>query len=208
MTHTLHRRGKPEDLHEDYVLLAMQARGVNREGCEEKMGQVWEVLSHYEADLTNFGNMTDGNSHTTSMDVLKRTTWHMAHAVFKDRETLKACLKEFKERDLGISVVISGLYEETEKICSEIGLSPHTVEHSLGVFGKTELLPEENVLEITTMCGHALVSPSLVIQMIDDINEGRRTYEEAAEELSKMCDCGIFNLYRAKKLLRKMISEA
>lgn len=208
MTHTLHRRGKDEDLHEDYVLLAMQARGVNRDGCEEKMGLVWEILSHYEADLTNFGNMTDGNSHTTTMDTLKKTTWHMAHAVFKDRETLKACLDEFKQTDLGISVVVSGLYKETEKVCSEIGLSPHTVEHSLGVFGRTELLPEENILDITTMCGHALVSPKLVLQMLDDIKEGRRTYEEAAKELSRLCDCGIFNLHRAEKILRKMTSKA
>jgi len=207
MTHTLHRLGKSEDLKEDYVLLVMQARGVNREGNEEKMGQVWEVLSHYEADFTNFGNMTDGNSHTTTMEILKKTTWHMAHAVFKDRESLRACLQELKERDLGISTVVSGLYEEAEKTCREIGLSPHTVEHSLGIFGRTDLLPEENVLEITTMCGHALVSPHLVKDLIDGISNGRTTYKEAAQELSRVCDCGIFNIYRAEKVLKKIISD-
>jgi hypothetical protein len=35
-----------------------------------------------------------------------------------------------------------------------IALSPHTVEHSLSVHGKTERLPDENILEINMMCGY------------------------------------------------------
>jgi hypothetical protein len=207
MTHTLHRTGSKEDLREDYVMLVMQARGVNREGAEEKMGQIWELFSHYETDLTNFGNMEDGNSHTTSWEILKKATWHMAHAVFKDRETLKACLNEFKERDLGVSVVVSGNYEDTAKTCSEIGLTPHTVEHSLGVHGKTEKLPDEPIMEITTMCGHALISPNLIHAMIEEIDQGKMSHEKAAIELSTLCDCGIFNPYRAEKVLRKLTSN-
>lgn len=207
MTHTLHRRGDIEALREDYVLLFMQSREVNREGNEAKVEQIWEVISHYEPDLVNFGNMTEGNSHTTNMEAFKNTTWLMGHAVFKDRGTLKACLKELKDRDIGISVVVSGIYEEVEKLCSEIGLPPHTVEHSLGTHGKMEKLPEENVLEITTLCGHALVSPNLVIQMVEEINKGKISYEMAAKELSRICDCGIFNPYRAEKVLRKMTSR-
>jgi hypothetical protein len=204
MTHTLHRRGTVEDLREDYVLLFMQARGVNREGNEAKVGLLWEVLSHYEADLANFGNMDDGNSHTTTMTVLKKATAYMGHAVFKDRETLKACLQELKDRDFGVSVVVSGVHEDVDKLSREIGLSPHTVEHSLGTHGNTTRLPEENVLEITTMCGHALVSPHLVVELVDEIRQGKRTYQEAATELSRICDCGIFNPGRAEKILRRM----
>ena len=206
MTHTLHRRGKVEDLREDYVMLVMQSRGINREGNEEKMNQVWEIFSHYEPDLTNFGNMTNGTSHSTSMSVFKQATWGMAHAVFKDRETFKACLREFKEKDLGISVVVSGLYEDTEQTCSEIGLSTHTVEHSLGIYGNVDKLPDENILEITTMCGHALVSTNLVIDLVADIKAERTTYDKAAVELSRLCDCGIFNPYRAKKVLKKIVA--
>ena len=33
MTHTLHRRGSKSDLAHDYVVLAMAARGVNRDGA-------------------------------------------------------------------------------------------------------------------------------------------------------------------------------
>ena len=58
MTHTLHRRGNVADLREDYAMLILPARGINREGCEEKMRQIWEVISHYEKNLANFGNHT------------------------------------------------------------------------------------------------------------------------------------------------------
>ena len=208
MTHTLHRRGDMDSLSEDYVMLIMPARGINFDASEEKMRQIWEVISHYESHLTNFGNISNGNSHRTTMEVLKKATSMIVHAVFKDRETLKACLRELKERDFGISVVISGLYEDVEKLCTEIGLSPHTVEHSLGIHGKTERLPDENVLEITTMCGHAMVSPYLVTDMVERINKGKIACEEAAKDLSRMCDCGIFNPYRAERLLRKMTSGA
>jgi pyridoxine 5'-phosphate synthase PdxJ len=206
MTHTLHRRGTVGDLQGDYVLLFMQARGVNREGNEAKVGQLWELLSHYEAELANFGNMDDGNSHTTTMEVLKKATAYMGHAVFKDRETLKACLRELKDRDIGVSVVVSGIHEDVDKLSREIGLSPHTVEHSLGTHGNTACLPEEHVLEITTMCGHALVSPHLVVEMVEQVQRGKLTYHEAAVELSRICDCGIFNPGRAEKILRRMTS--
>ncbi len=206
MTHTLHRRGSPEDLLEDYVMLILPSREISREGTEEKMRQIWEVISHYEKELPNFGNHNPSWGKTPPYDLedLKKTVSRIAHAVFKDRVALKACLQELKERDFGISVVISGVYEEVEKICSEVGLSPHTVNQSLGIHGKTQKLPEEKVLEITTMCGHAMVSPNLVLQMVKEISEGKTSCRKAAQELSRMCDCGIFNPYRAEKLLRKM----
>ncbi len=51
-----------------------------------------------------------------------------------------------------------------------------------------------------------MVSPNLVIDLVEQIDEGETTHEEASIELSRMCDCGIFNPYRAEKLLRKMTS--
>jgi len=207
MTHTLHRRGSVEDLREDFVMLIMPARGFNLQGSEEKMRQIWGVISHYEGRLTNFGSPEIGNSHRTTMDNLKKATHRISHAVFKDRENVKACLKELKDRDFGISVVISGIHEETEKICIEVGLKPHTVEHSLGIHGKTEKLPDENALEITTMCGHALVSPNLVFHLVDELQAGRISHGEAARKLSTMCVCGIFNPYRAEKILRRLTMD-
>jgi len=207
MTHTLHRRGSVENLHEDYVLLIFTAKGFNREGSEEKMKQIWEVISRYENDLCNFGNHDpDRNADTLyDMEKLKKAKSRIAHAVFKDRERLKACLQDLKDGNFGISIVVSCLYDEVHKICEELGLSPHTVNQSLGIHGKTEKLPQESVLEIHTMCGHALVSFHLIDHMLNEIRDGATTCEKAAHELSRMCDCGIFNTDRAEKLLRKII---
>ena len=209
MTHTLHRLGSVADLHEDYVLLIFTARGFNRDGSEEKMRQIWEVISHYQKDLVNFGNHNpDRNADRLyDMEKLKKANSRIAHAVFKDRDRLKACLQALKDRDFGISVVVSGLYDEAKKICDEVGLSPHTVNQSLGIHGKTERLPEETVLEIHTMCGHAMVSAHLIDHLILEIREGTTTCEKAAGELSRMCDCGVFNSYRAEKLLRKLTAD-
>lgn len=206
MTHTLHRRGNLENLLEDYVMLIMPARDINQAGAQEKMQQIWELLSKYEEDLVNFGNITTGNSHTTNLSALKKANSRLVHAVFKDRERLKDCLREIKERDFGLSVVVSGVYEDVEALCREIGLSPHTVEYSLGIHGSTDRLPEEGVLEITTMCGHAMVASTLVAYMLKEIKAERLTYEDAASQLSRGCACGVFNSYRAEEVLKKLVS--
>lgn len=209
MTHTLHRRGKREDLCEDFVLLIRISRGINQEGSEDKMRRIWEILSRYETDLVNFGNHNPnwGEGELYDMEALQKADSRIIHAVFKDRDKLKDCLKEIKDGDFGISVVVSGLYEETKKICTEIGLSPHTVNNSLGSHGRTELLPEGEVLEINTMCGHAMVSSNLIRHLVKEIDEGKTTCQSAAKKLSRMCDCGIFNTYRAEKLLSKITSH-
>lgn len=208
MTHTLHRRGEIEDLKEDYVLLIRISRGINQEGSEPKMQQIWEVLSHYEQDLVNFGNHNPnwGDGELYDMEALKKSSSRIIHAVFKDRDKLKACLNDIKEKDFGISVVVSGVYEETQKICSEIGLTPHTVNYSLGSHGKVERLPQGDVLEIHTMCGHAMVSFNLIRNMVEEIDAGNISTKDAAKKLTRMCDCGIFNTFRAEKLLNRLTS--
>jgi hypothetical protein len=206
VTHSLHRRGAVEDLQEDFVMLFLLSR-IKPQGTFETMRQIWEVLSHYEHHLVNFGtpnpNRDGGELH--NLEQLKTTIdSRMIMAVFKDRETLTNCLKEIKARNFGISLVISGLYKEIGKTCAETGLSPHTVNLSLGIHGNTGRLPDENVLEIHTMCGHAMVSSKLILHLVEQIKKGRTTCEEAARELSRMCDCGIFNTCRAEKILQRM----
>ena len=209
MTHSLHRRGTAEDLHDDFVMLFLLSR-IRPQGTFETMKQIWEVLSRHEGDLVNYGtpdpNRDGGPLHT--MDDLKRKgDTRMIMAVFKDRKKLTECLKEIKERDFGMSLVITGLCQETEKICAETGLTPHTVNLSLGVHGNIRKLPEEDVLEIHTLCGHAMVSSRLILHMVEEIKRGRKTCAEAAKELSRMCDCGIFNPCRAETILRRMTAE-
>jgi 16S rRNA (cytosine967-C5)-methyltransferase len=67
--------------------------------------------------------------------------------------------------------------------------------------------PGENVLEIQTMCGHAMVSSHLVLHLIREIEAGATTCKAAAKELARMCDCGIFNAYRAEKILKKITAS-
>ncbi len=208
MTHTLHRRGTPDSLQEDYIILMTPAQEVNVQGSLEKIRQVWEVISHYEPHLVNFGNSRDGNRFRTNLRSLRQGKYEFVHAVFKDRETFRACLQELKDRDFGISVVVTGPYDEVRGICREVGLKPHTVAHSLGIHGRRERLPEAPVLEITTMCGHGIVSPSLVREMIQRIEQGKMTYRDAANELSRVCDCGVFNPHRAERLLRNLTSNS
>lgn len=43
MTHTLHRRGSIEELQKDYVILAMAARGVNREGAAPALARALDI---------------------------------------------------------------------------------------------------------------------------------------------------------------------
>ena len=206
MTHSLHRQGAVEDLHEDFIMLFLLSR-IKPRGTLETIRQIWEVLSRYEHHLVNFGtpnpNRDGGELH--NLEQLKTSAdSRMIMAVFKDREALTNCLKEIKERNFGISLVISGLYKEVGKTCAETGLSPHTVNLSLGIHGNTKKLPDKNVLEVHTMCGHAMVSSRLILHMVEQIKKGRTTCEKAAKELSRMCDCGIFNTYRAEKILRRM----
>jgi hypothetical protein len=206
LTHSLHRRGAVEDLKEDFIMLFLLSR-IKPQGTYETMRQIWDVLSHYEHHLVNFGtpnpNRDGGELH--NLEQLKTSIdSRMIMAVFKNRETLTDCLKEIKERNFGISLVISGLYKEIGKTCAETRLSPHTVNLSLGIHGNTMRLPDENVLEIHTMCGHAMVSSRLILHLVEQIKKGRTTCDKAAKELSRMCDCGIFNTHRAEKILQRM----
>jgi len=132
---------------------------------------------------------------------------YICHAVFTNRNDVEAVLQGLKEADLGISIVISGIFEAVAEICENVGLTPHTVNMSLGTWGKTELLPKSPALELCTMCGHAMISPKLAEKMIDPVRKGVLTPEEAVVELGKQCTCNIFNTVRAAEIIRSDIAE-
>ena len=123
MTHSLHRRGAVEDLQEDFVMLFLLSR-INPQGTFETMRQIWEVLSRHEHELVNFGTPDPDREgpQLHNMERLRKTAdSRMIMAVFRNRETLASCLKEIKERDFGMSLVVSGLCQETGKVCAEAG---------------------------------------------------------------------------------------
>ena len=51
----------------------------------------------------------------------------VVHAVFNNKEDLVKTLKAFKEADLGMSVVVSGLFEHVGTCCKEAGLKRLTI---------------------------------------------------------------------------------
>ena len=204
MTHTLHRRGTPENLANDYVVFAMSAKGINEKDSATKMRQFMQIAQRYNP--VNLGDMKTGNTYSVGtekvMADIKDTS--IVHVVFTDLETVAKVVQEVKDADLGMSVIISGLFDSAKECCQKTGLALHTVEHSLDIWGKTEKLAPGDVLEVTTMCGHGMVAANLVVSMAEDIKAGRLSPEEAAEELAKQCCCGIFNPVRAAELLGAM----
>ncbi len=205
MTHTLHRRGDRENLSGDYIVFTMSAKGFNEEGSAEKMKEFLKILLKYHP--VNFGDMITGNGYVKSAEEIWRNinTTSIIHAVFTDEVTVSKILQELRARDLGLSVVVTGIHESTEECCQEAGLQKHTVEHSMGIFGDLNRLPEEAVLQLSTMCGHAMVPVNLVLRMVSEIKKERKSFQEAALELTKPCHCGIYNPARAEKLLRRLV---
>jgi hypothetical protein len=131
----------------------------------------------------------------------------VGHAVFKDAASVARMLRALKEADLGLSVVVSGLFDEVKECCHQAGLEMHTINQSLGRWGKTDKLPRQEILEINTMCGHGMVSEGLIEDVIDNVKRGRCTPEEGAERLFRPCLCGVLNTHRAALLLRSMIEQ-
>lgn len=207
MSHTLHRRGSRESLENDYVLFAMSAKGINEVDSGVKLKRFLEIVNQFGP--VNTGDMKTGNRFITSVDNIVGSTkdTSIVHGVFSSRENLIKALKAVKDADLGVSVIISGLLGDVHDCCRRAGVERHTCETSLGIWGKTARLPEEDILRFTTMCGHGMVPFALVRKMIEDIKLGRRTIGEAAEELAKPCQCGVFNPVRAAALLEEIIAQ-
>jgi len=198
MTHTLHRRGTRESLSEDYTIMMLQSVGINDEGHIPKIQEFLRIVLRHNPK--NIGSVTMGGMIDKPEEVIANAN-KIGHAVFDNKEDLTAVLKELKKADLGISVTVGGIFENVDDCLEKAGLKHHTANFSLGIWGKTEKLPSNDVLEVTTMCGHALIASNLVKAMVKEIKAGTKTPEEAAKVLMPQCACGVFNPARAAKLL-------
>jgi len=208
MTHTLHRLSRERKyLEEDFVVLVMPSKDINHEGSGPKLRRF--LVMALEAGAIKIGDCRKGNEyHQGGVDRVLENIEDRAvvHAVFKDIETLKKLLSALKEANLGMSVVVSGLFDRVEQCCREVGLEKHTVNQSLGRWGRTEKLPADPILELNTMCGHGMVTVSLIEEVVEQVKAGGCTPEEGAENLFRPCMCGIFNPHRAGKLLKALAS--
>jgi len=205
MTHSLHRIGPEDTFQEDYVFISRPAMNFNHVGCTPKIQRTLEII--FEEGPTNMGFLSSQENMMIGFDqkalIAKTEDNSPVMACFHEREKIVNVLKKLKEEEVGISVVVTGLIDKVEDICREVGLTPHSVDISLGVHGNTDLLPEEDILCYTTMCGHGMVAAGLVKQMKKAVAEGRMSPEKASRIMAKPCYCGIFNQKRAEKLLEK-----
>jgi len=185
----------------------MSAKTVNGDGSAAKKRKFFEIVSKYP--YANIGDVKTGSRFNSDWETIHDgfKDQSVPHCVFTDYDVAANVLKDIAMADLGLSVVVSGLMDGIVEMCRTAGLKIHTVEYSGGILGKTEKLPGQPVLEITTMCGHALVSANLVREMVRQVKKGKKNLEEAAAELAKPCMCGVFNPKRAEQVLRLLIQE-
>ncbi len=208
MTHTLHRVGDPDSLSRDYVLLFMPSKDINHEGSGPKLRKMLEISLKNGA--VKIGDARHGNQYYQGgLDKMLDNVEDRAvvQAVFNDPNKVVAALSELKAEDLGMSVVVSGLFDSVRECCHKAGLEPHTVNNSLGRWGRTDRLPSQDVLELNTMCGHGMVTVKLIEDTAEKVKKGKLTPEQGAEQLFKPCMCGIFNPSRATELLRAMAEK-
>ncbi|MBW2559524.1 MAG: hypothetical protein JRE40_01580 [Deltaproteobacteria bacterium] len=201
MTHTLNRRGLSEERPgEEMVVLCMVHRTEKTAKAEAMKKMVQTVLRH------NPHNIIGAPLGLSENDIIgMASVAGVVTAVFNDREEVTRLIEEVKSQGLGISVVLSGLFKDTKTVCEHCALKEHTFNISLGIFGKTDRLPNEDTLAITTQCGHGLISPFLVENIVKKIKKGDMTSEEGAELLIKPCVCGIGNSQRISRILNKIV---
>ena len=205
MTHSLHREGSRDSLERDYVLFIYPAIGHNDAGSAPKVRRLVELVF-----LSGPSNMTTAKlrrnlySGVTPDDVLNSIKdGTCVFCVFNNREKLKEVLSNIKKADQGISIVVSGLIDRVREISAEIGLNPHTINLSLGIHGRTDRLPPPEVRQFTTMCGHGVVSPGLVCDVIRKLKIRKITPWEGGLILATPCACGIQSPHRSEEMLRE-----
>lgn len=206
MTHSLHREGSIESLEKDYAVFIYPARGYNYKGCVPKVRHLVEIV--YQVGPANMIATTlrkNIYSDVKPEEVLGSIKEGCrVFTVFNSREKIKSLLQGFKDADEGISIVVSGLIDRVRDIAAEVGLDPHTINLSLGIHGGTEHLPPAEIRQFTTMCGHAMVSPKLVENVIRQVKTGKIDIWEGSWVLAKPCACGIYNPHRSQELLEEL----
>ncbi len=219
MTNTLHRFGAPETFQDDYIVFAMAARGINDVDAPAKLQEFLRLaLKHHPI---NVGNSLKGAMYQASSSLTPMAHWRRKDAVdpeevvksiddsttvaavFDQPADVEALLLDLRRADLGISINISSLTEGARACCRRAGITRHSVSYSLGFHGDLNLLPDRHVLELSTMCGHGMISHNLAKKMMELVREGRRTPQQAAICMARFCTCGVFNPTRAVRILEK-----
>jgi hypothetical protein len=223
MTNTLHRFGSSDSFRDDYVVFAIASKGKNDQDALPKLRRFLEIALEYKP--VNLGDARHGGALRPSRNINPLSHWKRdmkadfqavirgldtpttCAAVFDNKPAAEDFVKRIKEEDFGLSINISTSIDGAEQCCHHAGIPRHSIGYSLGFEGKTEKLPNSQVLMLSTMCGHGMISHQLARKMIDWVKEGRRTPDEAVTYLSRFCSCGIFNTSRGKRILMDAINQ-
>lgn len=207
MSHSLHRSGSIESQKHDFCWFMYQTKGVNDKDIKPKALAYIEAAERQGSE--NWGDVKTGPITRFNSAEIKD---HLSdksriRGVFTNREQVIGFLKEVKEKNLGMSCVITGLIDEVIPCCRAAGVKPHSANFSLGVWGNTGILPDADTLSITTMCGHHMIPPKFVQYIVEQVERGRMTAEEGAIKLSDFCYCGIFNQVRCANLINQICEK-
>ena len=219
MTNTLHRFGDAESFADDYIVIAIPAKGA--QGGADPLPCLKRFLQiALEYGPVNLGDAMNGGAirptrhkwalqHFTSRPtepdfqavidgITKPTTFA---AIFDKHEAASNFVARLAREDFGLSINVSSSIVNGQGCCKRAGLVRHSVGYSLGFEGLPDNMPARHVVMLATMCGHGMISQALAKKMIDFVKEDRRTPEQAIAALSRFCSCGIFNPARARRIL-------
>jgi len=219
MTNTLHRFGSAESFVDDYVIIAIPAKGAKDRGDPlPALRRFLEIALEYNP--VNIGDAMHGGAtrptrHTNPIEHFGErptkpdfetviegadapTTFS---AVFDKRENAEKFVARIKDENLGLSVNISSSINNALDCCQKAGLTRHSVGYSLGFEGIPDNDPNRHALMLSTMCGHGMISHAFARKAIDFVRENRRTPDEVIAGLSRFCSCGIFNPSRARRII-------
>ena len=228
MTNTLHRYSEhyasaaprhPKAIRDDYIVFAMASRGINDDNLVEKYRTFLRLALKHQP--VNIGDATKGGSVRPRQDLNPSAHWRRDHkldheqviaeieghttvaAVFDNYTAVENFIEELQAADLGISINISAPIDEAKRCCDDAGIVRHSVEYSVGFSGRVDKLPDATTLELSTMCGHGMIAANFAKKMLDWVREDRRTPEEAARYMARFCSCGVFNIIRAERIMRR-----
>ena len=228
MTNTLHRYSEhyafepppnPQPVDNDFIVFAMASRGINDEQLVEKYRTFLRLaLKH---NPVNIGDATKGGVLRPRQDLNPTAHWKREQlpnpdeviagieghttvaAVFENYADMTAFVADIRAANLGISVNISAPIDAAERCCRDTGITRHSVEYSLGFCGRVDRLPNATTLELSTMCGHGMLSANFAMKMVEWVKENRRSPQEAARYMARFCICGVFNIKRAEVIIEK-----
>ena len=113
MTHTLNRKGLSEERPGEEIVVLCMVTQQEKEQKKEAMRQMVKTIMGYKPD--NIIGAPLGLGEEAIIDLCAEAA--VVTAVFSEKADVISLVKDIKEQQLGISVVLSGLFGDVREIC-------------------------------------------------------------------------------------------